>query len=185
MSPDSDKTGSDPLKALAEGIATTDDVLAHAFAMESEAADRYHDLADQMEIHNNSEVAEIFDKMARIEQIHADKLGAMCRQRGVPQRSPWEYHWLEPEAPEVTPVEESHYLLPAMQALKLALHNEKRALAFYEALLAQTPKDDVKAMATEFAAEEREHVALVEQWIADYPDGTLTFPEDPDEPVAH
>jgi rubrerythrin len=185
MSPDSGKQGIDPLKALTEGVASADDVLAHAYAMESEAADRYHDLADQMEVHNNSEAADIFDKMARIEQIHADKLADMCRQRGVSKRSPWEYRWLDPEAPEVTPVEEAHYLMPAMQALKLALHNEKRALAFYQALLAGSPGEDVKALAEEFAEEEREHVALVEKWIADYPDVGLHFPEDPDEPVAH
>jgi len=185
MSPRYDKTGSDPLKALADGVASADDVLAHAYAMESEAADRYHDLADQMEIHNNPETAEIFDKMARIEQIHADKLAAMCSKRGVSPRSPWEYRWLDPEAPEVTPVEEAHYLMPAMQALKLALHNEKRALAFYEALAASSPSADVKALADTFAVEEREHVALVEKWIADYPDIDLHFPEDFDEPVPH
>lgn len=184
MNPGSGETGDDPLDALAEGIASADDLLAHAFAMESEAADRYLDLADQMEVHNNPEAAEIFDKMARIEQIHADKLEALCRQRGVPRRSPWEYRWLDPEAPEVTPVEEAHYLMPAMQALKLALHNEKRALAFYEALLGGSPSDDVKALAEEFAGEERQHVALVEKWITDYPDGNLAFPEDLDEPVA-
>lgn len=184
MSPQKNNTGTDPLKALAEGVATTADVLAHAYAMESEASDRYHDLADQMEVHNNPDVAEIFDKMARIEQIHADKLDALCRRHKVPRRAPWEYRWLDPEAPEVTPVDEAHYLMPAMQALKLALHNEQRALAFYEALEAGSPSAEVKAMAEEFAAEEREHVALVEKWIADYPDNSLYFPEDLDEPVA-
>jgi rubrerythrin len=195
MSPRSDKTdtgktgagaaGNDPLEALAEGVASADDVLAHAFAMETEAADRYHDLADQMEVHNNSGVAEIFDRMARIEQIHADKLEVLCRERGIERRSPWDYRWIDPEAPEVTPVDEAHYLLPALQALKLALNNEKRAVAFYEALAARSPNPEVKALAEEFAEEEREHVALVEKWIDAYPDGTLIFPEDPDEPVAH
>ncbi len=185
MSPGPSSKGDDPIKALAAGVASPDDVLAHAHAMESEAADRYHELADQMEIHNNPQTAEVFDKMARIEQIHADKLAAMCAERGVTRRPPWEYRWLDPEAPEVTPVEEAHYLMTAPQALKLALHNEKRALAFYETLLAGSPPDDVRALAEEFAAEEREHVSLVEKWMADYPDIDPHIPEDPDDAVAH
>ena len=46
--------------------------LARAWAMEVEAAERYAMLADAMEEHNNPEVAELFRKLARIEQLHAD-----------------------------------------------------------------------------------------------------------------
>src|SRR5512134_4189528 len=46
--------------------------LARAWAMEVEAVERYSTLADAMEEHNNPEVAELFRKLARIEQLHAD-----------------------------------------------------------------------------------------------------------------
>jgi hypothetical protein len=50
------------------------DFLARAWTMEVEAAERYAMFADAMEEHNNRDVAELFRKLARIEQIHADQL---------------------------------------------------------------------------------------------------------------
>jgi hypothetical protein len=47
-------------------IATLEDLLAHARDMEAEAAERYDDLADQMEVHNNHEVARLFRKLAEM-----------------------------------------------------------------------------------------------------------------------
>src|SRR5512146_2573314 len=50
------------------------DFLARAWGMEVEAVERYSMLADIMEQHNNTEVAELFRKLARIEQLHADRI---------------------------------------------------------------------------------------------------------------
>ncbi len=41
--------------------------------MEVEAAQRYAELADAMETHNNREVAALFRTMANIESKHADR----------------------------------------------------------------------------------------------------------------
>ena len=41
--------------------------MAHAYALEAEAAERYAEFAAAMENHNNREVAELFRKLARIE----------------------------------------------------------------------------------------------------------------------
>jgi len=50
------------------------ELLAHAKAMESEALERYLELAEQMEVHHNPEVAELFRKMARVERKHVEKI---------------------------------------------------------------------------------------------------------------
>ena len=47
---------------------------AQALAIEVEATERYSLLADQMEVHNNKEIAAIFRKMALIEAEHRVEL---------------------------------------------------------------------------------------------------------------
>ncbi len=49
-------------------------LLAYALALELEASERYADLAEQMQAHNNPEVVELFQKLARIEKLHADRV---------------------------------------------------------------------------------------------------------------
>ena len=45
---------------------------AQALAIEIEASERYELLADQMDVHNNREIAAIFRKRAAIEAHHRD-----------------------------------------------------------------------------------------------------------------
>ena len=47
--------------------AVVDAFLAAAIAMEEEAAQRYEEFADAMELHNNVEVAQMFRKLAQSE----------------------------------------------------------------------------------------------------------------------
>ena len=47
------------------------DFMVQAYMMENDARDRYSEFADQMEVHNNLEVAQLFRRLARIEGLHA------------------------------------------------------------------------------------------------------------------
>ena len=47
-------------------LANIPQLLAHAIALENEASERYADLADLMEAHNNYDVASLFKKMSGI-----------------------------------------------------------------------------------------------------------------------
>ena len=60
------------------GIHTLPELLAHALAMETEAAERYGELADQMEIHRKTAVAAIFRRLEKAEKKHLDELTEMC-----------------------------------------------------------------------------------------------------------
>ena len=63
-----------------------EDFMAGAYAMEIEASDRYAEFADQMDAHNNAEVATFFRKLARIEALgyrRLAELGATPLQRVV------------------------------------------------------------------------------------------------------
>ena len=57
-----------------QSINTLDELLVHAHELEREAVERYEELAGQMEVHNQPELAELFHKMAAIEQLHVDKV---------------------------------------------------------------------------------------------------------------
>ena len=53
---------------------TLEEFMATALAMEREAAQRYNDMADAMETHNNREVAQLFRTMAGYEAKHAQTI---------------------------------------------------------------------------------------------------------------
>ena len=167
---------------VAAAVKSKTDLLEMAYIMESEAAERYAELADQMEVHNNHEVATVFAKMAEIEGEHAKKVE---RPPGEgPKRAPWEYRWIGFEAPESTPSEDLHYLMTPHHALNLARVNEQRAEAFYRVVARLAPTQEVRSLAAEMATEEREHVELVEKWLEKYPEPEAGWDDDPDPPNA-
>ena len=55
-----------------------------AYAMELEASTRYAEFADQMEVANNREVADLFRKLAGIEKLHASKILEHMRWKSPP-----------------------------------------------------------------------------------------------------
>ena len=165
------------------GIADVANLLAHAHAMESEAHERYLDLAEQLDVHNNTEVAALFRKMAQIEQLHVQKILERVGDMELPRLSPWEYRWPSAEAPETAGIGEAHYMMTPHHALSMALRAEQRALEFYTGVLESGGDASVQALARELAEEEREHVALVKTWLAKYPEPAANWAEDPDPPM--
>ena len=161
---------------------TARDFLRRACAMEAEAAERYAELAAQMDTHHNREVAALFAELARIEGLHRDQLLAKLGLEHAPD--PAAFRWETPEGPETTDYGELHYLMRARHALALALHNEQRAARFYEAVAQSDAPADLRAEAAEMAAEEREHVRLIQEWLARVPAAEAGGDEDPDPPVA-
>jgi len=162
--------------------ASTQEFMAQACAMEVEAAERYTELAELMRAHNNRKVAELFTKLARIEGLHRDHI---MKRMGWKEAPPPEgFQWETPEGPETTDPGELHYLMTPWHALQLALHNERRAAEFFERLANTDMPPEVCAEAAEMAEDEREHVRLIEEWIAKTPKPKPGWDEDMDPPVA-
>lgn len=159
---------------------SVDEFMAHAWAMEAEAASRYAEFADQMEVHNNTEVAELFRKLARIEEKHRDQIAARMKWTQPPGVGA--YRWEGPEGPETGSTIELHYLMQPHHALKIALHNEQRAADFFARFASARVPADVRAEAAEMAEEEREHVRLVEAWLAKVPLPDADWDQDLDPP---
>lgn len=143
------------------------ELLLHALVIELEAVQRYEQLADMMEQTGNRKVAKIFEKMSKIEANHAEIIDAQIKGRSLPMLTPSQYHWRGPEAPENTDSTRLFHLMTPSQAMSLALDNERRAYEFFSDVVDDSTDESVREMAAEFAAEEEQHVAWVEEWLAE------------------
>ena len=160
---------------------TTDEFMAQACALEAEAAERYAELAELMAQHNNPGVAELFSKLARIEGLHRQQI--LDRMGWTVAPDPDAFRWETPEGPETTDPGDLHYMMPPWHALKLAEHNERRAAEFFERLLQQPNLPAaLREAAEEMAGEEREHVRLIEAWLARVPEPAAGWDEDVEPP---
>jgi rubrerythrin len=165
-------------------IATLDELLAHAHGLELEAVERYQELADQMIVHNQPELVELFQTMARVEGLHVDKVRDLATGRELPRIAPWEYRWSTLESPESVPIGRERYRMTPRQALELVLAGEERAHGFFAEVANSSPDPAARQTAAELAEEERQHAVLLREWLARYPAGTDSRePLDLDEPV--
>ena len=157
------------------------DFMAEAYSMELEATERYAQLAEQLETHNNREVADMFRKLSKIEALHARRIVEEMGWPSLPAM-PVPCAWDEGEGPESAPLEALHYLMQPWHALQLALACEQRAQKHFEGIAAGKAPKKVRAAAAEMAEEEREHVRLIEAWIARVPQPSADWDHDPDPP---
>ena len=155
---------------------------AQALAIEVEATERYNLLADQMEVHNNREIAAIFRKMALIEGEHRNEIARRAGDALVAGR-PASFSWIGPDGPEAIDCDDVHYLMTPHRALMLARFNEERAVKYFEAIAAAATNPQIAAFAAEMAAEERHHVVWVDQWLEQIAPDEPGWDEDPDPPV--
>ena len=169
-------------KAGAGAPASIAMLMTYALWLELDAVERYRELADAMEMHNNRDVSELFRKMAAIEGRHADKIMKQMAWTKVPPLPPGPSPWPGFESPETVAHEEVHYLMQPWHALSLALKGEERAHRFFARLAGEATAPAVKRAATEMADEEREHVELVRSWMTKVPRPDDDWREDPDPP---
>lgn len=138
--------------------------LAHAIQMESEAAERYLELADMMEAHNNLDVAKVFRDMNRYSILHRDSIIERATDVELPKMKLADFKWVTP--PEVADDEVFDYMLDPFRALEFARENEQLAAQYYLAVAEETQEEEVKRLATEFAIEEQEHTETLDQILA-------------------
>ncbi len=143
------------------------ELLLHALVIEREAMDRYTELANMMAQIGNKKVSRIFSRMSGIEAKHAEIIEQQIKGQQLPVLTPSQYTWHGPEAPENTDSNRLFHLMTPCQALELALKNEKRAYEFYNDVVDDSTDERVREMAAEFAGEEEQHVAWVEEWLAE------------------
>jgi len=160
---------------------TLPEFLAHAIALEKESAERYLELADMMETYNKNDVSGLFREMHRYSVMHHDSVRERAGTIELPTIKSWQYRWVTP--PEMTDEDAFDRELDAFTALQYAHDNELRAMNYYQSVVDESEDSEVKRLAAEFAAEEKEHAEALERWIARTPRPSVTFDHDPESNV--
>ncbi|NVK19097.1 MAG: ferritin family protein [Methylocystaceae bacterium] len=164
---------------------TVEELLAHSMTMETEAAERYREIAEAMEVHNNPEVAQLFHQLAGYADKHASEMEERAKDLTLPHIAPWDFIWEDGDSPEAADGFQTHYKMTPYHVLQLALNVEQGAYDFYQKISNDSTQPDVKKMAAEFAEEESEHVALLQGWVGRYPKPDAHWDEDLDPPMMH
>jgi rubrerythrin len=141
----------------------TAELYVHAIAIENEAARRYGELARAMAARGNHAVAALFSVLAAHESRHLDELRRRSAGLPLPPLDA-DYSWRDGEAPETVSLD-ADTPVPQHKALSLALEAEQRARAFFENASRVCEDAETRALAREMAAEEAEHVALIERMM--------------------
>lgn len=142
-----------------EAVTGIDQLMAIAVGMEREAAERYEQLAGEMERAHEPELAALFRRLAALEREHEAGLGRWAQRDGLAAPQPLHFSWHFPETfGTEADGDEAHVLTP-YRALGVAVRNEERAFAFYAYLSAMAPDDAVRRRADALAREELNHVA--------------------------
>lgn len=150
--------------------------LFHAVRLESDAAEGYDRLAEQMRATGKDEVAAMFQKFSEFSRLHKAEVEARFHAAGgTPgEEVPSAFRWPDghsPENPRAVPLAAD---LNARQAIGIALQMERQACDFYSAVANQSRNAEVQDLAQLFTEEESQHVNYLERWLARATDGQET-----------
>jgi len=160
------------------------DALDLAIMIEEEAAERYEDLAAQMDVHHTPQAADFFRFMVKNETKHGEELSDRRKKlfgdapRNVDSSMIWEV-----EAPEY---EKVRVFMTAQEALNVALQSEEKAYRFFEGAVKHVTDKEVLDLFEELKQEEIEHQDLVKKELAKLtPESKVDVSDYADEPVGH
>ncbi|CCD86233.1 conserved protein of unknown function [Bradyrhizobium sp. ORS 285] len=147
----------------AGNLHSLNEMFALANAMEQEAADRYIELAEEMQRQGRGELAQVFTELAAAEREHVDSVVTWSHARTGHAPDASLVRWQAPEtfdADAVAEIERSRLMTP-YRALSMAVRNEERAFAFWSYLAAYSDSADVRTASEAMAREELGHVATL------------------------
>jgi rubrerythrin len=140
-----------------------DELFALAHAMEQEAANRYGELAENMERQGKRDLAAVFTGLAAAERNHVRGLTRWSQARLGKVPNPALVRWEVPETFDAQAAAEirTSRLMSPYRALSMAVRNEERAFAFWSYLAAFAEDTEIKQTAEAMAREELGHVATL------------------------
>ena len=155
------------------------DALDLARLIEVEAFQRYTDFAKRLGSRDPDDAGSVFQSMAVNEKKHADQLAErrLALFADAPPRVTLD-DIFDVEAPDFGA---TRWNMSQLQAFQVALSSEKKAFAFYDAVLPRVKQADVKTLFKELRNEEAEHVAMIEAIIVKLPPSAAIELEDEDD----
>jgi rubrerythrin len=158
-------------------LESVEEFLAYAINLESEAAQRFGQLADAMDACGNHEVSKLFRRLSDYSRLHLADAQARSGFRDIPEMKPADFIWPGLESPETAAIWAADPFIGRDEALEIALDAETASQEYYQGVLDTTRNPEIMALAKEFAEEESEHVAELQKWIAAHKTGR-PFPAD-------
>lgn len=140
-------------------VTSTGQLMDIATAMEREAAQRFGELAAELERQGNRETSALFRQLAAEECEHEAEIVRWAVREDHYNPVPAEYQWRMPETFDLAETEVSSLTLTPYRALSVAVRNEERAFTFYSYLAALAEDDAVRMRAEALARGELGHVA--------------------------
>jgi rubrerythrin len=144
---------------LPEAVRSKGELVAVAHALETEAAQRYRELAQRMRLSEEDELARLFVSLGDIEEKHAAHVDR--RSLEMLGHGPVAAHvrWDLPENFDEEAARSAR--LTPHDALAIAVRNEERAFAFYAYVAADAEDAEIQDLAEEMAKDELDHAALL------------------------
>jgi rubrerythrin len=143
-----------------------DTFLAHAVKLEHEAALIYAKSAEVVAGSENQDTVAFFREMAGFANMHLSDVMARAGYKDLSELPQLSYQWGDHSAPEtMSPIPASGDIIDLDSAMTRALDAERRAVAYYEEAAQSSLDSQVRALALEFAAEERGHVLALERFM--------------------
>jgi rubrerythrin len=143
--------------------------LSHAIQLEREAAERYEELHVAMREAGHQDASAFFGTMAVFAHKHLDEASAMGGSHEIPALDPNAFRWFGGVSPEAPDLEALNDMADLQTALLMALQGEHRSHVFYKQVSELSQNEEVRRIAGVFAAEEADHVAQLQQWLARKP----------------
>lgn len=152
------------LKAEPAGnLHSLDELFALADAMETEAVNRYSELAAEMQRQNKPDLAAVFAQLAAAEREHVNSVARWSQSRLGKAPDPTLVRWQAPETfdSEAQAEIRASRLMTPYRALSMAVRNEERTFAFWSYVAAFADDPEIKKAAEAMAREELGHVSAL------------------------
>lgn len=153
----------------------TEELFAHAIAIEHEAAARYAELGERLQDLGEESVGVLFQALAQEDTELERELKERAARFALPGIPPAEHAWLDSAAPQPAAHELVLRLLTAHGALRIACGAERRALAFFERATKEALDPATACLALMLADDERQHLKRVERLLAHTPDPVIDW----------
>ena len=145
-------------------IKSPEHLFAQVYAMKCESEDRLQDLMDSLNQHNNSSAADIFSHTIDLIKLSLKNIELRVQGMQLPEIPPWESQWHCDHQPDLVCIENAHYLMSPLQALELALFNERRLLEFFKQQIDNGINQEIRLLADEFLTQEMKLTAQMDSW---------------------
>lgn len=142
---------------------TREEFIAHALAIEFEAARTLRELEACFADRHQDELARLCRQLASLEQEHYESLVEHGRGLALPEVDFRQYAWLETAESEDSPRELVYHVASPRVLLEMALKAEQRAAAVFARVAREARDPDVATLARQLADDEGEHV----RWVTD------------------